>query len=79
MYKKPTLSYGPSVKINDDQTLSASCTMCTFRVGNACTLRRPPTPLESTDTPDWCELKESMLKDVQDLLERQKRLKKQPA
>ncbi|WP_439137515.1 hypothetical protein [Roseicyclus sp.] len=43
---------------------------CKFRIGGTCTFVRPGRKIpELPATPDWCEMKESALKDARDMAE----------
>ena len=40
---------------------------CSFRIGDTCTHARPSRKLENLPhTPDWCEMKESALRDAKE-------------
>lgn len=62
-------SFGPNVEHNDDGTLRATCNWCCFRVGSACTHVKPTRQIpDPSDTPDWCEMKAGMLRDVAEMV-----------
>lgn len=68
MYRKPNASFGPLVAREGD-ALVAKCyaghMMCTFLIGGTCTHVRPSQKVEGLpETPDWCEMKVAMLRDV---------------
>ena len=45
---------------------------CTFRIGDTCTHIRPSRKIEALpETPDWCELKENMLRDAREMYAKQ--------
>lgn len=65
-------TFGPIV-LQADSTgdFSARCYAtgfdCSFRIGDTCTHVRPSRKLENMpETPDWCEMKESALRDARD-------------
>lgn len=58
-------SFGPVVYHEKDGSLRASCSWCTFRVHVTCTHVRPSRHIpDPKNTPDWCEMKSDMLRDV---------------
>lgn len=58
-------SFGPVVQHEPDGSLRALCTWCAFRVGAACTYVKPSRVLlDPENTPEWCELREDMLRDA---------------
>ena len=61
-------SFGPSVVRRADGSYQAKCTWCVFRIGTACVHRKPARDIpDTTNTPDWCEMLESMLRDVAEM------------
>ena len=64
-------SFGPIVRHEDDGSFRASCTWCVFRVGDACTHKSPVRRIDdSENTPEWCQLREDMIKDAKEMAER---------
>lgn len=60
-------SFGPAVYHGEDGSLRPSCLWCVFRIGGACTHVKPSREIPDTDnTPDWCEMREGMLRDAAD-------------
>ena len=43
---------------------------CHFRIGSKCTFRKPGRDLPGQDTPDWCEMKASALRDAFEMSKR---------
>lgn len=65
-------TFGPIVQREPDGSLRALCTWCVFRVGNGCTHVKPSRTLpDPENTPEWCELREDMLRDTAELLKRE--------
>lgn len=69
--KRPVQTFGPSIfHPNDTDEFEARCYatgfICAFLSGEECTYVRPRRKLENKPaTPDWCEMKASMLWDAQ--------------
>lgn len=62
-------SFGPAVIHEDGGSLRAICTWCVFRVGDTCTHVRPSRKIpDSENTPEWCEMREAMLRDTEEFL-----------
>ena len=61
-------SFGPVVIREEDGRYRPICTWCTFRVRVTCTHKRPVRNIPDTEnTPEWCEMRESMLRDVAEM------------
>jgi hypothetical protein len=61
-------SFGPSVVREDDGTFRASCSYCTFRENRTCSYVRPSQEIpDPSNTPEWCEMREGMLRDAADM------------
>lgn len=57
-------SFGPAI-YHEDGAFRASCNHCTFRVHVTCTHTNPSRFIpDPSHTPDWCEMKEGMLRDA---------------
>jgi hypothetical protein len=68
-------TFGPIVRHEDDGSFRASCTWCVFRVGDACTHKSPVRRMDDPETtPEWCELREDMIKDAKEISITPKRL-----
>lgn len=62
--KKPIRSFGPVVH-HEEGGLRASCTYCAFRINVTCTHKNPSRTIDDpSNTPDWCEMKDSMVSDA---------------
>ena len=62
-------TFGPTVKQMPDGTLRALCTWCAFRVGFSCTHARPSRRMtDPENTPEWCEMREDMLRETEKML-----------
>ena len=60
-------SFGPTV-IREPDGLRPVCTWCVFRVYRTCTHKTPSRTLDDTEnTPDWCEMRASMIRDVEEM------------
>ena len=58
-------SFGPVVIHEEDGSYRPICTWCVFRVHDTCTHKRPVRNIPDTkSTPNWCEMRGSMLRDV---------------
>lgn len=58
-------TFGPAIIHEEDGTLRASCSWCQFRIHVACTYgRNQRTIPDPSNTPEWCEMRESMIRDV---------------
>ena len=68
-------SFGPAIFHDEDTgALTATCSRCHFRIFETCTYVNPSRKLsDSDDTPDWCPLRESTLRDVAELVSKAKR------
>ena len=67
-------SFGPIVYHNPDGSFRPSCMGCVFRTfddrcNHNAPLRRIPDP---KNTPDWCEMREDMLRDARDAARRER-------
>ena len=64
-------SFGPIVTHKPDGTFTPSCDWCVFRIGTACTYAKPSRDIpDPSHTPEWCEMRESILEDARQAAER---------
>lgn len=59
-------TFGPAIiHKEDDGSFRAVCTWCVFRIGDACTHVKPLRRIsDPEDTPQWCEMREQMIRDA---------------
>ena len=61
-------TFGPVIERMKDGTFRALCTWCAFRVGNACPHVKPSRRMaDSENTPEWCEMREDMIRDAKQM------------
>ena len=59
-------SFGPAVMYTDDGSIRVFCDWCVFRMGTHCTHVRPSRTIpDIKNTPEWCEMREGMLRDAE--------------
>lgn len=60
-------SFGPAIHVDDSGNMRPSCEPCTFRIHLTCTHCEPGRTIpDPANTPEWCAMRESMLRDVRE-------------
>jgi hypothetical protein len=62
-------TFGPAIisSLSDEPSPRATCTWCVFRIGEGCTHKSPSKIIpDPGNTPEWCEMLESMLRDAKE-------------
>ena len=71
--RKRKESFGPIVIYKDDGCFRASCDWCVFRIHTRCTHVSPSRTIPDIEhTPEWCEMREGMLRDAEKMERRNK-------